>query len=99
MHALQVVDEIHMLGDGHRGSLLELMLAKLRARAPNLQVRAEGPVHDSRTPICLEQLICMSATLPNLGDLATWLDAQLYATAFRPVPLAEHVKIGTKVRP
>ena len=36
----------------------------------------------------------MSATLPNLDLLANWLDADLYQTEYRPVPLAEHIKIG-----
>ena len=43
------------------------------------------------------QIIGMSATLPNLDLLASWLDSQLFSTDYRPVPLAERVKIGTAV--
>lgn len=39
----------------------------------------------------------MSATLPNLDLLAKWLNADLYKTDFRPVPLSEHIKIGEKL--
>jgi hypothetical protein len=39
----------------------------------------------------------MSATLPNLDLLSKWLDADLYKTDFRPVPLSEHIKIGDTI--
>lgn len=39
------------------------------------------------------QLIGMSATLPNLSILAEWLDAELFKTDFRPVPLNEQYKV------
>jgi hypothetical protein len=40
------------------------------------------------------QLIGMSATLPNVDQLAKWLDAVLYRTDFRPVPLVTLLKVG-----
>jgi len=43
------------------------------------------------------QIIGMSATLPNLDVVARWIDADLYRTDFRPVPLLEMVKIGPDV--
>ncbi|KAE8621126.1 hypothetical protein XENTR_v10004692 [Xenopus tropicalis] len=90
---MMVVDELHMLGDSHRGYLLELLLTKVRYVTQKGAVgKAEGagPANDV-------QIVGMSATLPNLGLLAAWLDAELYHTDFRPVPLLERVKIGRTV--
>uniref|UniRef100_A0A8C7EC43 DNA polymerase theta n=1 Tax=Nothoprocta perdicaria TaxID=30464 RepID=A0A8C7EC43_NOTPE len=83
-----VVDELHMLGDSHRGYLLELLLTKVRYLTEKVA---------KRLFFLLSSLIGMSATLPNLGLLASWLDAELYSTDFRPVPLMEWVKIGSNI--
>ena len=78
-----VVDELHMIGDEHRGYLLELLLTKL-------MYAGKAGKNSSQ----LIQIVGMSATLPNISTLAKWLGAELYQTDFRPVPLQEMVKIG-----
>ncbi|XP_064933489.1 DNA polymerase theta isoform X5 [Columba livia] len=89
-----VVDELHMLGDSHRGYLLELLLTKVRYVTEKVAKRQAKMTSPSFGGI---QIIGMSATLPNLGLLASWLDAELYCTDFRPVPLKEWVKIGSNI--
>ena len=37
----------------------------------------------------------MSATIPNLNQLAQWLNAETYETTFRPIPLEEYIKIDS----
>ena len=92
-----VVDELHMIGDSHRGYLLELLLTKLlyisrKCTVSGQACLATNKVVESREVI---QIIGMSATLPNLNVLSNWLDGQLYCTEYRPVPLQEMVKIGS----
>ena len=105
-----VVDELHMIGDSHRGYLLELLLTKLlyfcKKNSTGGQIRSDASVGETnaegereRHPGTLIksaaiQIIGMSATLPNLDTLSTWLEGQLYSTDYRPVPLREMVKIG-----
>lgn len=43
------------------------------------------------------QLIAMSATLPNLSEMAVWLDACLFVTHFRPVLIREYFKINQEI--
>ncbi|KAL7853880.1 hypothetical protein AOLI_G00207240 [Acnodon oligacanthus] len=87
-----VVDELHMVGDSGRGYLLELLLTKIQYIAKKSAKRCAG---ESSTDSV--QIVGMSATLPNLDLLACWLNADLYHTDYRPVPLMEWVKIGTKI--
>lgn len=84
-----VVDELHMVGDSGRGYLLELLLTKIRyiAQKHNTSGSLSAGV----------QIVGMSATLPNLDLLAGWLDAELYQTDYRPVPLQEWLKVGRSI--
>ncbi|KAL3276560.1 hypothetical protein HHI36_011934 [Cryptolaemus montrouzieri] len=81
---LVIIDEVHLLGDPHRGYLLELLLTKLKyimCKNENIQI----------------QIVGMSATLPNLDLLAKWLDAELFTTNFRPIPLHEMVYVNKEL--
>ena len=80
-----VVDEMHLLGDEHRGYLLELILVKARLSA---DMAAQGAGL---------QIIGMSATLPNVNLLADWLGARLYVSLDRPVPLSLSVALKGQV--
>ncbi|XP_061049137.1 DNA polymerase theta [Eubalaena glacialis] len=89
-----VVDELHMLGDSPRGYLLELLLTKISyitQKSASCQAYLASPLSNA------VQIVGMSATLPNLELVASWLNAELYHTDFRPVPLLESVKIGNSI--
>jgi DNA polymerase theta len=42
------------------------------------------------------QIIAMSATFPNIKQVADWLDAELYITDYRPTQVTEYIKEGQK---
>ena len=78
-----VVDELHWIGESNRGYLLELLLSKI--------------MYYNRLKTCSQpvQIIGMSATIPNLDQVAQWLDAEIYETNFRPIPLEEYIKVDS----
>jgi len=74
-----VADEVHLVDDAGRGPTLEVTLAKLRRRAPDLQV------------------VALSATVGNAGEIAEWLDAALVDSDWRPIDLRTGVYYGSAV--
>lgn len=79
-----VVDEVHLIGDPNRGYILELLLAKIlymTKKYSHIQI----------------QVVAMSATLPKLELLCTWMEAEMYVTDYRPVALNEMVKINSNI--
>jgi superfamily II helicase len=78
-----VIDEIHLIADPSRGYILELLLTKVLFMCLQYHYRI--------------QLIGMSATLPNVDLLCTWLKAELYETDYRPIDLIEMIKIDKTV--
>ncbi|XP_068648888.1 helicase and polymerase-containing protein TEBICHI isoform X2 [Aristolochia californica] len=97
-----VIDELHMVGDQSRGYLLELLLTKLRYAAG--EGNAESCSGDSSGSSSGKvdsaqglQIVGMSATMPNVAAVADWLQAALYQTDFRPVPLEEYIKVGNSI--
>uniref|UniRef100_A0A6I8N8J7 Helicase, POLQ like n=1 Tax=Ornithorhynchus anatinus TaxID=9258 RepID=A0A6I8N8J7_ORNAN len=74
-----VQEKLHMIGEGSRGALLEMTLAKI--------------LYTSQAT----QIIGMSATLNNVGDLQQFLRAEYYTGDFRPVELKEYIKINDTI--
>ena len=73
-----VLDEVHLIGDRHRGKTVELLLTLTRRRA------SQGKK---------AQLVCLSASLDETNGFEEWLDAKLIQedNSTRPVPLLEGV--------
>ncbi|XP_039165720.1 helicase and polymerase-containing protein TEBICHI [Eucalyptus grandis] len=97
-----VIDELHMVGDQSRGYLLELMLTKLRYAAgegnsDSSSGESSNTSSGKADPARGLQIVGMSATMPNVAAVADWLQAALYQTDFRPVPLEEFIKVRNTI--
>ena len=88
-----VLDECHMIDDGYRGYLLELMATKLLCLGQPIQIvgmSATLTVRGATYPdpgIKKELLIGRQ----NTNLLKNWLQGHSYETHYRPVPIEEHL--------
>jgi POLQ-like helicase len=99
-----VADELHMIGDGSRGAIYEMILSKVKYCSKltiesNLKlIKGANPASSTKSylnqPI---QIVATTATLQNKSELAKFLDAFMYERDFRPVELKEYIKVGTQV--
>eukprot|EP00929_Paragymnodinium_shiwhaense_P102803 TRINITY_DN66034_c0_g1_i2.p1 TRINITY_DN66034_c0_g1~~TRINITY_DN66034_c0_g1_i2.p1 ORF type:complete len:2071 (-),score=351.10 TRINITY_DN66034_c0_g1_i2:81-6293(-) len=67
----------------------ELHLVGDSSRGYLLEVALSKVLHLAKNA----QVIGLSATLPNVEAISRWLNAVLYRTSFRPVPLQEYVLV------
>ncbi len=74
---LAIVDEVHLLHDGSRGSTLEIVFVKL------MDLGA--------------QLLALSATVANAEELASWLNAKLFQSCYRPTKLVYGIATGSRL--
>ncbi|CCW67506.1 unnamed protein product [Phytomonas sp. Hart1] len=93
-----VVDELHLLGEARRGATLELFLTKLlllsERRRRECGTAGAFKANGVENPL---QILGMSATIPNLPDVARWLRAACYEGDFRPIPLIQYTVVEGSV--
>ena len=94
-----VIDELHMILDGHRGYQIEYILSKLKALEKLEQERIEEGKRWDGEQVSADQwdketkkfqIISMSATMGRSENLMKWLDWEIFLSDFRPVPLTEY---------
>lgn len=68
----------------------EVHLLESPSRGPTLEVT----ITKLRKQISNLQVVALSATVKNAGDIANWLDAECVVSEWRPVPLKEGVFLG-----
>jgi POLQ-like helicase len=94
-----VADELHMIGDGQRGAIYEIILSKIKfcskikyqkilnEKSKTLKKKIELPI----------RIVATTATLSNKQELALFLNAYLYERMFRPVELKEHIMVEKQI--
>ena len=91
---LVVGDELHMIGDGSRGAIYEMVLSKIKFCSQIAYQRAKNPTETQLKHI---QIVATTATLENKSEIAKFLGAYLYERDFRPVELKEYIKLDKQI--
>jgi POLQ-like helicase len=109
---LVFADEIHMIGDGYRGAIYEMILSKvkycskrMKCNKMNINISKEQQQKQQQKLSSDKQpenklgiqIVATTATLENKEELAEFLDAYLYEKQFRPVELKEYIKLDNKI--
>ncbi|CAH2045144.1 unnamed protein product [Thlaspi arvense] len=85
--ALVLIDEVHLLNDP-RGAALEAVVSRIKILSSNHELRS--------SPLASVRLLAVSATIPNIEDLAEWLKVptegiKRFGEEMRPVKLTTKV--------
>ncbi|KAK4430261.1 DExH-box ATP-dependent RNA helicase DExH17 [Sesamum alatum] len=85
--ALVLIDEVHLLNDP-RGAALEAIVSRIKILSCNPELQS--------SPLSLVRFLAVSATIPNVNDLAEWLLApaqgvKRFGEEMRPVKLTTKV--------
>ena len=100
---LFLVDEVHLIADESRGCCLESIVCRMKAiqrAAAQVDVTEEEIAvssYSNTSPDAINSLlrfVAVSATLPNIADIATFFEANeahTFDESYRPVPLTIHV--------
>ncbi|KAJ3072433.1 Sec63 [Podochytrium sp. JEL0797] len=98
---LILIDEVHLLNEPRRGAVLEVIVSRMRtvnAECVMNQHQRSGSGGAARNPKLL-RIVAISATAPNIDDIAVWLknsdgrkaEIQIFGEEYRPVQLMKHV--------
>ncbi|CAK7328054.1 unnamed protein product [Dovyalis caffra] len=84
---LLLIDEVHLLNDP-RGAALEAIVSRIKMLAHNLEMKS--------SPLSCVRFLAVSATIPNIEDLAEWLNVPVqgikrFGEEMRPVKLTTKV--------
>ncbi|KAJ3131224.1 Sec63, partial [Geranomyces variabilis] len=93
---LILIDECHILNEAERGATLEVVVSRMRT--VNIALRNDR----TKTPAGFGQdmrFVALSATAPNIADIAAWLkdaqgapaDVRVFGEEYRPVQLRKEV--------
>lgn len=95
---LVLIDEVHMLNEA-RGATLEVVVSRMKTLNGEMERAASAP--GSRSDSVPLRFVAVSATVPNVRDIAEWLGTGCdsgdraitfeFGEEYRPVPLQRHV--------